>query len=204
MNGLLCLSDRPPLCQSVTPFSQWFCHHVILNISGVITIDRDDVHAKRYGPRSKVKVANFKTHFAPTWACSRRGNLLFFKVIRQSSHRRKSSTVTRTRASRPSFQCEFTDVFEMMDKAGSGIEDLPYSFPGHPSIFEVTRAEQLTAWLPFHGFSTVAQLGIIEWLWNETYSFCKHQSKRFVFFRGCPSYSKVTRSDNWRFGSDLG
>ena len=43
----VCLSIRP----SVTPFWQCSCHRIILKFSGVITIDRHDVHAKGQGQR---------------------------------------------------------------------------------------------------------------------------------------------------------
>ena len=33
----------------------------------VITIDKSDVHAKGEGQRSKVKVTEVKTNFAPIW-----------------------------------------------------------------------------------------------------------------------------------------
>ena len=36
--------------------------------SGVITIDKSDVHAKGQGQRSKVKVTEIRTNFAPIWA----------------------------------------------------------------------------------------------------------------------------------------
>ena len=46
---------------SVTPFWQCFWHRIILKISGVITMDRCDVHAKGQGQRSKVKVTEVMT-----------------------------------------------------------------------------------------------------------------------------------------------
>ena len=36
-------------------------HRIIMKFSGVITIDRSDVHAKGQGQRSKVKVTEVKT-----------------------------------------------------------------------------------------------------------------------------------------------
>ena len=57
------------VCQSVhlsvTPFSQCSCHSIIMKLSGVITIDRSDIHAKCEGELSKVKVTDIKTNFAP-------------------------------------------------------------------------------------------------------------------------------------------
>ena len=54
------LSVRP----SVTPFWQCSCHRIILKFSGVITIDRRDVHAKGQGQRLKVKVTEVMTPFS--------------------------------------------------------------------------------------------------------------------------------------------
>ena len=99
----VCLSVRPSVCPFVTPF--WLCshHHIIMQISGVITNDRSDVHAKGQGQRSKVKVTEVNTQLSrfrtvtPVWIhiwwwndaqslmLHRRGALLFFKVIRQIS-----------------------------------------------------------------------------------------------------------------------
>ena len=94
-----CLSDRP----SVTPFSQCSSHCIIVKFSGVITIDKSDVHAKGQGQRSKVKVTEVKTQLSrfltltPVWVhiwwwndaqslmLLRRGALLFFMVIHQIS-----------------------------------------------------------------------------------------------------------------------
>ena len=46
--------------------SHLFCydHRIIINFSGVIIIDRRDVHAKGQGQRSKVKVTEVKTRFS--------------------------------------------------------------------------------------------------------------------------------------------
>ena len=41
---------------------------IILKFSGVITIGKSDVRAKGQGQRSKVKVTETKTNFAPIWA----------------------------------------------------------------------------------------------------------------------------------------
>ena len=88
---------------TVTPFWQCSCHRIILKFSGVINIDRRDVHAKGQGQRSKIKVAEVMTPFSRFWTVTpvlihiwrwneaqslmllRRGALLFFKVIRQIS-----------------------------------------------------------------------------------------------------------------------
>ena len=95
----VCLS----VCLSVTPF--WLCshHRIIMKFSEVITTDQGNVHAKGQGQRSKVKVTEVTTQLSrfrtatPVWIhiwwwnyiyslmLLRRGALLFFKVIGQSS-----------------------------------------------------------------------------------------------------------------------
>ena len=95
----VCLS----VCLSVTHF--WLCshHRIITKLSGVITNDRSDVHAKGQGHRSKVKVTEVTTLLyrfrtvTPVWIhiwgwndayslmLLRRGAQLFFNVIRQMS-----------------------------------------------------------------------------------------------------------------------
>ena len=97
------LSVRPSVCLSVTPF--WLCsgHRIIMKFSGVITIDKSNVHARGQGQRSNVKVTEVTTQLygfrtvTPGWIhvwwwndaysliMLRRGALLFFKVIRQIS-----------------------------------------------------------------------------------------------------------------------
>ena len=45
---------------SVTPFSLCSCHRIIMKFSGVITIDKSNVHAWGQGQRSKVRVTRDK------------------------------------------------------------------------------------------------------------------------------------------------
>ena len=81
----------------------WLCshHRIIMKLSGVITSDKSDVHAKGQGHRSKVKVTEVMTPFsrfrtvtpvlihilrwndAYSFMLLRTGALLFFEVIRQ-------------------------------------------------------------------------------------------------------------------------
>ena len=104
----VCLSVRLSVCPSVTPF--WLCshHRIIMKFSGVITMDRSDVHAKGQGQRSKVKVTDVSTQLScfrtvtpvwiPIWQWNhahslkqhRRGALLFFKVICENSRSHKT------------------------------------------------------------------------------------------------------------------
>ena len=78
-----------------------------MKISEVIIIDKSDVHVKSQGQRSKGRVKELKRNFTQIWAFPDQNS---------------------------SF--EFTDGYEIMHKAWSGIEDVPYSrsslkFQGH-------------------------------------------------------------------------
>ena len=99
----VCLSVRPSVCPSVTPFSPCSHHRIIMTFSGFITNDKSDVHAKGQGQRSNFKVTEVNTQLnrfrtvTPVWIhiwwwndayslmMLRRGALLFLKVIRQIS-----------------------------------------------------------------------------------------------------------------------
>ena len=85
----------PSVRLSVTPFSPYSNHRIIMKFSGVITMVKSDVHAKGQGQRSKVKVTEVNTQLsrfrtltqvwihiwqwnhAHSWKQHRRGALLF-------------------------------------------------------------------------------------------------------------------------------
>ena len=134
-------SVRLSVCPSVTPF--WLCshHRIIMKISVVITNDQSEVHAKDQGQRSKVKVTEVKTQlnrfrtmtsvwftYGDAMMLLRRGALLFFKLLCQIS----KSLGTKITDFEPNWafpDCNlsyFTDGFEMMYKARSCIEEVPY------------------------------------------------------------------------------
>ena len=48
------------ICLSHTPFSQYFCHRIIMKFSGTITTDRSNTHAKDQGQGWKVKFTEIK------------------------------------------------------------------------------------------------------------------------------------------------
>ena len=94
-----CLS----VCLSVTPFSLWCNHRIIIKFSGIITNDGSGVYAIGLIQRSKVMVTDVKSQLnrfrtlTPVWihiwwfndvqslVLLRRGALLLSKVIRQIS-----------------------------------------------------------------------------------------------------------------------
>ena len=141
----VCLS----VCPSVTPFSPCSHHRIIMKFSEVITMVISNVHAKGQGQRSKVKVPEVNTQLsrfrtltpvwihiwqwnhAHSWKQHRRGALLFFKVIRQisRSHGSKNRRIwPRLGVSGLQLQFEYTNGYEMMHKAWSSIEEVPYCF----------------------------------------------------------------------------
>ena len=157
MNGIfcpsfcpsVCLSVHLSVCLSVTPF--WVCshHRIIIKFSEVITKDEGKVHAKGQGQRSKVKVTEVTTqlnHFrtaTPVWihiwwrsdtydlTLLRRGALLFFKVLRQISRSdgAKNRLIwPRLCVSGLYLQFEFTNGYEILHKAWSSIDEVPYCF----------------------------------------------------------------------------
>ena len=120
-----------------------------MKFSVVITNDQRKVHAKGQGQRSKVKVTEITTQLnrfrtvTPVWIhiwwwndayslmLLRRGALLFFKVIRQISRSHGSINRRiwpRLGVSGLLLQFEFTNGYEMMHKAWSNIEEVPYCF----------------------------------------------------------------------------
>ena len=130
-------------------FPQCSCQCFIMKFSGVITIDKSDVHAKGQGQRSKVKVTEVMTPFSCFWTVTpvwihiwqwnyaqslmllRRGALLYFKVICQisRSHGPKNQQFwPKLSVSGLQLQFEFTNGYEMMHKAWSSIGWVPYCF----------------------------------------------------------------------------
>ena len=167
------LSVRPSVCPSVrlsvTPF--WLCshHRIIMKFSGIITSDKSDVHAKGQGQRSKVKVTEVTTQLncfrtvTPVWIhiwwwndaysliVLRRGALLFLKVIRQisRSHGSKNRRIwPRLGVSGLKLQFEFTNGYEMLHKARSSIEEVPYCFWRSSVKFQGHRALKIMEFDP--------------------------------------------------------
>ena len=104
-------SVHPSVCHTFSPCSR---HRIMMKFSGVITIDKSNIHAKGQDQRSKVKVTDVKTQLNGFWTVTpvwihiwwrndarslvllKRGALLFFMVIRQisRSHRTKMPILT--------------------------------------------------------------------------------------------------------------
>ena len=59
-------SVHPSVCPS--QLFRCLCHRMIMEFSEVIIIDKNDVHAKSQGQRSKGKVKELKRTFNQIWA----------------------------------------------------------------------------------------------------------------------------------------
>ena len=168
MNGIFM-----SVCPSVTPFWLCFHHRHIMKFSGIITKDQGKVHAKDQGQRSKVKVTEVTTQLnrfrtvTPVWIhiwwwndtyslmLHRRGALLFFKVIRQvsRSYGAKNRRIwPRLGVSRLVLQFEITNGYEMLHKAWSSIEEMPYCFPRSSIKFQGRPALKIVEFHPNWAF----------------------------------------------------
>ena len=169
MNGIFC----PSVCPSVPPFCVCSQHRIIMKFSEVITKDQGKVHAKGQGQRSKVKVTEVTTQLngfrtvTPVWIhiwwwndtyslmLLKRGALLFFKVIRQisRSHGAKNRQLwPRLVVSGLQLQSEFTNGYEMLHKAWSGIEEVPYCFSRSSVKFQGRTALKIVEFDPNWAF----------------------------------------------------
>ena len=182
----------PSVCLSVrlsfTPFPPWFHHRIIMKFSGVIAMDRSDVHAKGQGQRSKVKVTEvniplsrflirtpvwidiWQWNHAHSWKQHRRGAILFFKVIRQISRSPGSKNCRiwpRLGVSGLLLQFEFTNGYEMIHKAWNRIEEGPYCFSRSSVKFQGHMAKKSSNLTQIWRFRTVTPACIHQWLWND-------------------------------------
>ena len=169
----VCLSVCPSVRLSVTPFSPCSHHRIIMKFSGVITMVKSNVHAKGQGQRSKVKVTELNTQLsrfrtltpvwihiwqwnhAHSWKQHRRGALLFFKVICQisRSHGSKNRRIwPRLGVSGLLLQFEYTNGYEMMHKAWSSVEEVPYCFSSSSVKFQGYTALKIAEFDPDWAF----------------------------------------------------
>ena len=162
-----------------------------MKFSGVITNDKSDVHAKGQGQRSKAKVTEVTTqlnHFrtvtlvwihvwwwndAYSLMMLRRGALLFLKVIRQISRSpgsKKRKIWPRLGVSGLQLQFKFTNGYEMLHKAWSSIEEVPYCFSRSSVTFQGHTALKSVAFDPDWAFRTLTPVWIHKWLRNDAQS----------------------------------
>ena len=207
-------SVRPSVRPSVTPFSPCSHHRIIMKFSGIITMVKSDVHAKGQGQRSKVKVTEVNTQLsrfriltlvwihiwqwnhAHSWKQQRRGALLFFKVIRQisRSHGSKNRRIwPRLGVSGLSLQFEYTNGYEMMHKAWSSVEEVPYCFSRSSVKFQGHAALKIAEFDPEWAFpdcnSSLNSPMATKWCTKLEVALKRCP----IIFQGHPSNFKVTR-----------
>ena len=67
-------------------------------------------------------------------------------------------------------QFEFTNGYEMMHKAWSSIEEVPYCFQGHTSNCKVTRLKKSSILTQNLRFWILTPVWIQQWLWSDAQS----------------------------------
>ena len=85
----------------------------------------------------------------------------------------------------------------MMHRVWCSIDDVPYSFQGHLSNFNVTRDKGSSILTQIGRFRAVTPVWIHWWLWNDAHSLKQQRSD--AFFQCRPSNFNVTRDQNKQF-----
>ena len=78
---------------------------------------------------------------------------------------------------------QFADGFQMMHKAWSIIEEVPYCFSRSSCKFQVTRDQKKSILTQIGGFRTVTPVRIHWWLWNDAQSLKQYRRGALLFFR---------------------
>ena len=168
--------SRPSVCLS------HLFHHVPIIVSSwnfqellpwSRVMSTQKVKVRGQGQRSKVKVTEVKTQLsrfrtltpvwihiwqwnhAHSWKQHRRGALLFFKLIRQisRSHGSKNRRIwPRLGVSGLLLQFEYTNGYEMMHKAWSSVEEVPYCFSRSSVKFQGHTALKIAEFDPDWAF----------------------------------------------------
>ena len=175
---------------------------------------KSDVHAKGQGQRSKVKVTEVNTQLsrfrtltpvwihiwqwnhAHSWKQHRRGALLFFKVIRKisRSHGSKNRRIwPRLGVSGLLLQFEYTNGYEMMHKAWSSIEEVPYCFSRSSVKFQGHTSLKIVEFDPNWAFPDCnsSLKSPMARKWCTKLEVAKKRCP--IVFQGHPSNCKVTR-----------
>ena len=173
------------VCPSVHPFS--LCsHHCIIMKFSVIAIGWSDIHAKGQVQRSQRSKPNLAvTWLTPVWIhiwqwnnaqrlmWHRRGALLFFKVIRQTSrsHGTKNCWFWPELAVPDyNFSLNKRMAMNLCIKLGIGWMRCPIVFEGHASNCKVIRDKKLLIFTWIWRFRTVTAVWIDWWQWNDAQS----------------------------------
>ena len=101
-------------------------------------------------------------------------------------------------------QFNFIDGYEMIHKALSNIEEVPYYFEGHPSNFNVTQLKKLSILTQIRCFQTVTLVWIHIWWWNDAYSLMMLRRGALLFFKVIPQISRSHGSKKRQIWPRLG
>ena len=198
-----------------------------MKFSGVITNDQSKVHAKGQDQRSKVKVTEVTTQLnrfrtvTPVWIhiwwwndayslmLLRRGALLFLKVIRliARSHGSKNHHIwPKLGVSGLYLQFAITDGYEMMYKAWSSIEEVPYCFSRSSVKFQGHTALKIVKFDPNWPFldsnSSLKSPMATKWCTKLEVAFKRCSiffSRSSVKFQGHTAQKIVDFDPNWPF-----
>ena len=124
-----------------------------MKISGAITIDRSDVHAKGQGQRSKVKVTKVKTNIAPTWVFPDRNSSLNSQVVTKSC----------------------TKAYSCIVQVSCWFSRSSVKFQGH-------MGQKIDYFDPNERFRTITSVWIHRWLRNNTQNLKGHRRGSLLFF----------------------
>ena len=140
------------------------------------------------------------------WYCLEEVSYCFFKVIRQF----QGHTAIKFFDFEPNWafpDCNYSlnwpIGYEMMQKAWSSIEEVPYFFQGHPSKFKVTRLKKSSLLTQIGRFGTVTQAWIHRWIWNDAQSLKQHRIGALLFFNVIRQISRTHGTYNCRFWPEL-
>ena len=136
----------------------------------------------------------------------RRGVLLFFKVICQISRSHR----TKIRWFWPELcvsglwlEFWFADGFQMMHKAWSNIEEVPYCFSKSSYKFQGHTRQKKSILTQIGRFRTVTPVRIHWWLWNDAQSLQQYRRGALLFFKVFCQISRSHGTKNRRFWPEL-
>ena len=95
-------------------------------------------------------------------------------------------------------QFEFTSSYEMMHKAWSSIEKVPF-FQGHQSNFKVTRDRKSPISTSIGRFRSVTPVWIHRWLWNDAQCLMWYRRVLLLFFKVIHQISRSRGQQNAKF-----
>ena len=101
-------------------------------------------------------------------------------------------------------QLEFTDGYEMMHKAWSNIEGVPYCFSRSSVKFQGHTGEKIADFDPNWVFPDLTWVLICRWLSNDTQSFKQHRRGAPLFFKIILQISRSHETKQVSFKKEVG